>query len=356
MNAPRAATIAAHLLDLASGLATLTLLALAIQAGWMYWGVTLDTTTTSRTIERELQPATPAGHTTDKTATLRTDDPPAQTPPAPGQPIGWIRIPTLGTDWRLPILEGTDQGTLDQMVAGHFTNTAMPGSTGNSAYAAHDTPGAFGALYNLPAGTQIIIETATTWHVYHTTGHTIVDRTQTSILDPDAAGTPRGLTLQTCWPMFTPTDTGQRWILHGAYDGWAPKEDGVPASLAQSHPTPGQHAIRAADTISQRLRLPITPTLALAALTLWAITDLTLWAATRRATLATWARPTWNPLTWAWRLQAGQLAGIPAWAAWIPRLIPTTLALAAATLAMWAWACPWAADTIPALSTPHPAG
>lgn len=343
-----------HLLELTGGTCVLLCLLLAIQTGWMLWGVGIDTTVRSRQ-EEQATSTTIHGTETDKVATLRTDDPPVAEAPGTGETIGWIRIPTLGRDWRLPIAQGIGQDILDRMVAGHYDGTAMAGDRGNAAYAAHDVPFAFGAIYDLPAGTQVIIETGDTWYVYETNPNpTIVDKSQTSVIDPGAAGAGRGLTMTTCWPMGTPVDTGQRFIMHAHLTGWAPKSDGMPASLAQSRPTTTQRAGRVIATISEQVSMPATGVLAACAALAWLVADGLLWALTWRRTLATWARPTWNPATCLWRLQAGQTAG-PRWVAWIPRLLPTLLLLAAATMAMWRWGSPWLAENIPFLATPHPA-
>ena len=55
--------------------------------------------------------------------------------------------------------------------------------------------------------------------------------------------------------------------------------------------------------------------------------------------------PSWNPVVWGWRLQAGILP---------VRIVLQLIQLAGIILACWAWVCPWIADTIPVFATPHP--
>lgn len=323
-----------------------------MQIGYNYVGSTLDTDTTSRRLEQAT--TTPITQTvTDKTATLRDDDPPVQTAPAEGDLIGWVRVPSKGRDWRLPIQEGTTDRVLANMGAGHYEGTAMPGQVGNSSYAGHDVPGGFGALYDMREGEQIIIEGLNDWYVYQVTSTSIVDATQTGVIGPDAAGATRGLTLTTCYPMFTPTDTGQRFIIHAALAGWAPKTDGLPASLASSTQTTTQKAGRVVRTVSERVDMPVTGVMAVCLALMWLVADSTLWMLTWRRTHATWRAPSANPVTWAWRLQAGQLPG-PKWVAWLPRLVPTVLLLGACTFALWRWGSPWLAANVPWLGLHQP--
>ena len=37
------------------------------------------------------------------------------------------------------------------------------------------------------------------------------------MLDADAAGSDRGITLTTCWPQHVAEDTGQRFVWHGVF-------------------------------------------------------------------------------------------------------------------------------------------
>jgi sortase A len=134
---------------------------------------------------------------------------------APGSGIGFLHIPRLGKGFEVLIEMGTDLDTLNQGVAGVYTEpypAAMPwDASGNFALAAHrDGHGAkFHNLPELVAGDKVVVETRDTWYVY------TVDRTleQTSKYDvgvtapvPAESGYTRPgryLTLTTCTPAYT---------------------------------------------------------------------------------------------------------------------------------------------------------
>ena len=54
----------------------------------------------------------------------------------PGEAIALLRIPAFGSDYEIPILEGTDLADLDRGV-GHYSHSVMPGQIGNFAIAGH---------------------------------------------------------------------------------------------------------------------------------------------------------------------------------------------------------------------------
>ena len=132
-----------------------------------------------------------------------------------GEGLGFLHIPRLGKDFEVLIKSGTDLGTLDEGVAGAYTEpyrAAMPWArSGNFALAAHrDGHGAkFHDLPELVRGDRIVVETRDTWYVY--TVDRILERTSkydvgvTAPVPPESGYTRPGryLTLTTCTPAYT---------------------------------------------------------------------------------------------------------------------------------------------------------
>lgn len=350
--AKAAPSIPVMLLQFISGTAILLGMLAGAFFAWAYWGVGMDV----GTVTRELETTTTTRIETadwDKVASLRQDEPPAEAAPAEGELFAYIRVPQLGKDWKRPIQQGVSDQILASLGAGHYPQTAMPGQVGNSAYAGHDTPGDFGAFYNLPEGSEVIIEGAANWYVYKLTRHLITTSQDTGVLDAAAAGAQRGITLTTCWPQYVAEDTGQRFIWHGTFVGWAAKSDGVPASLAQKHVTVSERLNRGLDKVSERVGMPLSGVLAICCAAMWIVVDGVLWLVNRRRAAARWRDVSWNPLVWAWRLQAG--ASGNKWVSGTLRTLTLLLLCATAVFASWRWLCPWLADTVPWLpNVPHP--
>lgn len=138
-----------------------------------------------------------------------------------------IEIPRFGTDYQVPVFEGTSYNVLAAGF-GHFSGTAGPGQVGNYALAAHRvTHGE--PLRNMPdlrVGDQVRVVTRDTTYVYRlTTGGTdlVVPFTATWVTDPlprnpDGGPQPaqrpgqRLITLTTCSELF---HTNNRLIAFG---------------------------------------------------------------------------------------------------------------------------------------------
>ena len=60
-----------------------------------------------------------------KTATMRHTDPPAEAEPGDGELFAYLRVPSWGKQYRLPIWQGTAKTVLDEMGAGHNTYADM---------------------------------------------------------------------------------------------------------------------------------------------------------------------------------------------------------------------------------------
>ena len=132
----------------------------------------------------------------------------ALTRPAP-PPLAVLRIPRLGLE--VPVLEGTDEWTLDRAV-GHIEGTVGPADPGNVGIAGH-RDGFFRVLKDLATGD--VLELALRGGVRRFR----VDRI--SIVGPDdaevIAPTTRSLvTLVTCYPFYFVGSAPQRFIVQAA--------------------------------------------------------------------------------------------------------------------------------------------
>lgn len=349
----RRPTILDGVLQFLCGLCVMGLAATAMFFGWMYYGTGMDTGTITRQLER----STPVKIETvseDRVATLRTDNIPPEREPNYGELFAYIRVPSLGKDWKRPIQQGVDDAILASMGAGHYPKTALPGQQGNSAYAGHDTPTDFGAFYDLPSGTEVILESAANWYVYRLNRHLLTTVSDVSVLEPDAADAERGITLTTCWPRFAARDTGQRFVWHGSFVGWAPKSDGVPQALATRKVTVSERLNRHLDTVSEQVGMPVTGVLAIGSLAMWVICNCICWLCNYRRAAERWLRSSWNPVVWIWRLQGGMTGN--RYVSAVIRSLTLALFVAACTFAMWRGVCPWMVDTFAFLpDVPRPA-
>lgn len=342
-----------------SGWALLLALLLGFQFAWQYWGVGLDSTS----VEKQLETTARQSYTTpgDKTGHLRAGTAPVPPSAADGQLLGYIRIPAM-SDKRLPIIQGVNEHDLDYMGAGHYPNTAMAGQEGNASYAGHRAPAAFGYLDRVKAGDPIIIETTDTWYVYAATTTRLTTADHVEVIGPNAAGVSRGVTLTTCDPMWATTAVPGRLIVHGRFLGWMPKSEGLPPQLASARPGTATRLVRSVSTVSERVGMPVTGMLAVSLAAMWLLLETVLWLACHERMTGRRLTPTLDPLALLWRLQAGPLPeSHGSWGsrilyalATLIRLTGMLLLLAAVMFAMWRWACPWLADTIPWLETPHP--
>ena len=342
---------------LLSGVCLLLAFLLAVQVGWQYWGAGLDVTLVAERTQGVRRIPTIAETTGADTLAWRSDPPPDEPEPVGDDLWGYMYLPSLDRAWERPIWEGVDADTLAALGAGHYPSTPMPGAVGNSAYAGHDTPTGFGMTYRLEAGDPVLIRTADHWYRYEVTGSRILDASDTWVLDADAPRAERGMTLTTCWPMFTPVDTGQRHVTWARWDGWADTADGTPPELADTALTTVERLERVATETARRAALPVTGVMAGAFALMWLIADLAAWLLWRRRTLASWSRVSWNPLVWLWRIQAGPCGEgrVRTVLAVLIRIMLLSLLLAAVVCACWRWTCPMLADLLPGVfATPHP--
>lgn len=336
-------------------IATLLFCALPILAfyPWAYWGQGLDGATVSRRLET-VSKIGKVHEEKDKAGVIRDDQPPAETSPGEGKLIGWMRIPRIGRDYRLPIQEGTTQIILDNMGSGHYERTAMPGQPGNSAYAGHATYSDFADIRLLRPGDQIIVETGDNWYVYSMASSRIVDEHDTGILASDGAN--RTITLTTCWPVLTTAHTEHRLVVKGDWVGWMPKTDGTPASLTGTRRTVTEQLKRHAETISERVGMPVTGVAACCLALMWLILNGFNWLISHRRMRDEWRlTPPSDPFSLIWMLNAGWFPSHPVLFK-ASRMLPMLLLYGALLFASWRWACPWMADHLQWLlgSYPHP--
>lgn len=165
------------------------------------------------------------------------DEPPVLEAPGNGQVFGILMVPRFGPDYQVRIAEGTGtQDVLNRIGIGHYKSTQMPGEVGNFAIAGHRTTyGApFGAAGDLVAGDNIYIEVEAGWYSYAVTANEIVVPTAVQVLEPvpnrkGLVPDQRVITLTTCHPKYS---ARQRLIVYGIYNGWYPREGGVPTEIA----------------------------------------------------------------------------------------------------------------------------
>ena len=117
-----------------------------------------------------------------------------------------LRIPRIHLE--VPVLEGTDETTLDRAV-GHIEDTAVPGGAGNSGIAGH-RDGFFRVLKDVSEGDVIELETLRGSEKYRIQRTWIVTPDDVSVLDPTP--TP-SLTLVTCYPFYFVGSAPERFIV-----------------------------------------------------------------------------------------------------------------------------------------------
>lgn len=126
--------------------------------------------------------------------------------PAIGDLVGVLRIPALGGDHQVAVVEGVTPEQL-RRAPGHYPGTALPGQIGNAVVAGHNARTGAGApfadLDELGEGDEIRWETSAGTWTYRVTGTRVVAPTATSVLlpvrdVPDAEPTEAVLTLITC--------------------------------------------------------------------------------------------------------------------------------------------------------------
>lgn len=161
---------------------------------------------------------------------------PVAAPAAHGEQFGIMYVPRFGADWQYTITGGTTrEDVLDLAYIGHYTETAMPGEVGNSAYAAHrwGHGALFGPMDQLVIGDAIVVQTRDGWYTYRFRDLEYVQPTQVDVLapvprHPELPADERYLTLTTCSPIYV---NSERLIAYAVFDSFTPIADGPPAAL-----------------------------------------------------------------------------------------------------------------------------
>jgi len=125
--------------------------------------------------------------------------------PAP-PPLAVLRIPRLGLE--VPVLEGTDEWTLDRAV-GHIEGTARPGVAGNVGIAGH-RDGFFRVLKDISRGDQLELALPGEVRSYRVDRISIVEPDDVRVLDPSREAL---VTLVTCHPFYFVGAAPKRFIV-----------------------------------------------------------------------------------------------------------------------------------------------
>ena len=176
--------------------------------GYQYFGTNLVSEHAFDTETQQLR---------DQWNTDSKSDPDGKKQPSaiPGDAIALLRIPAFGSDFEVPILNGTELSILAKGV-GHYSSTAAPGQIGNFALAGHRvTHGQpFARLLDLKRGDQIVVETRQAVYTYvldDSPRSLTVRDTDTWVIDPvpgqpGAKPTQPLITLTTCQDLFRSED------------------------------------------------------------------------------------------------------------------------------------------------------
>lgn len=153
-----------------------------------------------------------------------------------GDGFAFLRIPRLGRNYSVPVLEGVQLDDLARGV-GHYPKTAAPGEVGNFGVAGHRATNGepFAQLDRMRKGDVVVAETQDTWFTYVVDRTRIVTPSDVWVIDP-VPGRPRAeptealLTLTTCNPRWSST---QRLIVFAHLEEARPKSAGPPLALAR---------------------------------------------------------------------------------------------------------------------------
>lgn len=134
--------------------------------------------------------------------TVKPGPPPTASGVEYGEALAYMTIPRFGSDWLWTVSEGTDLDTLASG-PGHFAGTALPGSRGNTAYAAHRaTHGDPFLNFDLlrKGDTVTLAQNGAEWTYEITLDPVIIEPDEGWVVKNMQSG--RWLTLVTCWPKY----------------------------------------------------------------------------------------------------------------------------------------------------------
>lgn len=183
---------------------------LVLFTAYQIWGTSWVESRTQSTLRSTLRREIPASVRHDAAPQPASAGPPKIAPPAKaprqGQPVGILRIPSIGLDQ--VVVEGVSETDLTRG-PGHYPGTPLPGAAGNTAIAGHRTTWGhpFYSLDAVRAGTPVYLTTFQGSFTYTATSLTVVSPGDTEVLQ---ATTRPSLTLTTCTPRYS---AAQRLIL-----------------------------------------------------------------------------------------------------------------------------------------------
>jgi len=137
-------------------------------------------------------------------------------------PLGVLEISAL--ELQVPVLEGTDDLTLDRAV-GHISGTAAPGESGNIGIAGH-RDGFFRGLKDIHVGDTIELHWQRGGSRYLVDQIEIVPPDDVSVLKPRAKSS---VTLVTCYPFYFVGSAPLRYIVHATAAGTSELKGSAPA-------------------------------------------------------------------------------------------------------------------------------
>jgi len=124
-------------------------------------------------------------------------------------PLALLRIPRLGLE--VPVLEGTDEWTLDRAV-GHIEGTSPPDQAGNVGIAGH-RDGFFRVLKDISEGDVVEIALLSEVRRFRVARVSIVTPEDVRVLAPTQRPL---LTLVTCYPFYFVGSAPKRFIVQAA--------------------------------------------------------------------------------------------------------------------------------------------
>jgi sortase A len=271
---------------------------LLLLVAYQLWGTNLQTSRAQDELQDEFEqalddgglvqgPATTSGSTTTTTTEPARSTPstaPSIAPPATGEAVGKLSIPSIGVR-NFYFVEGTGIEQLKRGAA-HYPESPLPGQAGNAAIAGHRTTwGApFHNIDKMQVGDIVEIETLQGSFRYEMTEQLIVGPRDTYVLDD--LGDNR-LTLTACHPKLS---SKQRIVIHAVLVG-NPVER-LPGQGEDAAPTGAEPVRRAAIDEFESEPIARFPGAwwGLVCIAAWAITRMVAWSL-RRSSLLVRALP-----------------------------------------------------------------
>nr|WP_314688073.1 class E sortase [uncultured Bifidobacterium sp.] len=326
----------------------------ALYVVWQLWWTGVESGRAQEQTRQSASWSAPSSSAGTTVAKAQKGDPPVQPASATtDELIAEVYIPRFGSSWSRTIVQGTGLEQLARHGLGHYTTSQMPGQVGNFAIAGHRSGYGqpLGDIDKLRSGDSIIIRTKDYWYVYTYTSHEIVLPTEVRVIssnpqNPAAKATKRLITMTTCTPKYVYAHAPYRWIAYGELKYWARVSDGIPKELASTDSSGKVSFVSSSAGSSVLYSMPSLDRLVAVALVLYAVLAASAavawrWPALRSARDGRSPRGT-GPYGWLLRMQPGVLP---------IRILLVALLVVAGVAALFEWAFPWAASSIPYLQS-----